>query len=204
MDTFLEGVDVIDQPCTFAVLIPGLAIVLAARRNQVVVVVGYVLGVALLMWSRAAIHWTVEAEGIAAVIIAAVILGAFISAWRPEVLRRLTTDRPGIAWGSGLLIGAVSGWLWQPCVGLRLGDIFNNADSEGARTLGLMVVYVAGAVLPALLFAIAPIAVPAIERVLRRPGVGSIGAAVGVVYAGAVLIGWYDDLVSWLLQHSTA
>ena len=53
-------------------------------------------------------------------------------------------------------------------MGPKLGEILNNADTEGARTLGLMLVYMAGALLPALLLAVLPHALPGAKRVLDR------------------------------------
>lgn len=204
MDTFLEGVDVIDQPCTIAVLVPALAIVLAARRNQLAVILGYVLGVALLMWARAAIYWTIPTDTAITLLIGVMILGGFLLAWRPELLQTLTFDRSGVLWGSGILIGAISGWLWRPCVGVQLGDIFNNADTEGPRTLVMMVLYVAGAVLPAVLIAVAPIAWPKLQTLFEKKVIAGIGLAAGCVYAAAVFVGQYDELVSELLRRSVA
>ena len=121
--------------CTLAALVPGVALVLVARKARLTVALSYALGAALLTWARAAGHWQVELSGAAVFVAAALAAGAFVLAYRAKRPASLS------ATGSGVVAGALAGWLWRPCVGPKLGDILNNADTEGARTLGLMLVY---------------------------------------------------------------
>ena len=197
MATFLEGVGSIGVACTLAALVPGVALVLVARKARLTVALFYALGVALLTWARAAGHWKVELSGAAVFVAAALAAGTFVLAYRAKRPASLS------ATGSGVVAGALAGWLWRPCVGPKLGDILNNADTEGARTLGLMLVYMAGALLPALLLAVLPYALPATKRALDRLPVAILGGAVGAAYAITLAAGRYDDLVGELYRIAT-
>ena len=197
MSTFLEGVGSIGVACTLATLVPGVALVLVARRARLAVALFYLLGATLLTWARAAGHWDVELSGAAVFVAAALAAGAFVLAYRAKRLASLS------ATGSGVVAGALAGWLWRPCVGPKLGEILNNADPEGARTLGLMLVYMLGALLPALLLAVLPHAVPSTKRFLDRLPLVILGGAVGAAYAITLVAGRYDDLIGELYRIAT-
>lgn len=198
MPTFLEGVGSIGVACTLAALVPAAALVLVARKARLTVALLYTLGAALLTWARAAGHWNVEMTGVATWAAALLAAGAFVLAWRAERSASL------LATGSGAMAGALAGWLWRPCVGPRLGDILNNVDTDRARTLGLMLVYMAGALLPALLLAVLPHALPATKRLLDRLAVAVAAAAVGAAYSVTLATGLYDDLIDELYRIATS
>ena len=197
MATFLEGVGAIGVACTLVMLVPAVALVLVARKARLTVALSYALGAALLTWARAAGHWNVELSGAAVPVAAVLVAGAFVLAYRAKGPASLS------ATGAGVVAGALAGWLWWPCVGPKLGDIFNNADTEGVATLGLMLVYAAGALLPALLLAVVPHAVPATKRILDRLPVVALGGAVGAAYAITLATGRYDDLIGELYRIAT-
>ncbi len=196
IDTLTEGIRVITWACTLTALVPGLALVLVARRARLTVALYYTAAAAFLAWAQAAGHWWVAARGAAVVIAGIVAAGTYVAAWRA----------PGhsspLATGAGLVGGALAGWLWRPCVGDRLGDILNDASTAGPRTLALMAVYMVGVLLPLLLIAIAPYAVPGVGRMLDRLPFAIAGAAVGAAYAVALAIGQYDDLIGELYRIS--
>ena len=197
MSTFLEGVGSIGVACTLATLVPGMALVLVARKARLTVALFYLLGATLLTWARAAGHWDVELSGAAVFVAAALAAGAFVLAYRAKRAVSLS------ATGSGAVAGVLAGWLWRPCVGPKLGEILNNADTEGARTLGLMLVYMLGALLPALLLAVLPHAVPSTKRFLDRLPLVVLGGAVGAAYAITLAAGRYDDLIGELYRIAT-
>ena len=197
MSTFLEGVGSIGIACTLAALVPGAALVLVARKARLTVALFYLLGATLLTWARAAGHWHAELSGAVVYVAAALAAGAFVLAWRAKRPASLS------ATGSGVVAGALAGWLWRPCVGPRLGDILNNADTEAARTLGLMLVYMAGALLPAVLLAVLPHALPGTKRFLDRLPVAAVGGAVGAAYAITLAAGRYDDLIGEFYRIAT-
>lgn len=197
MSTFLEGVGSIGVACTLAALVPGVALVLVARKARLTVALLYALGTTLLTWARAAGHWDVELSGAAVFVAAALAAGAFVLAYWAKRAASLS------ATGSGVVAGALAGWLWRPCVGPKLAEILNNADSEGARTLGLMLVYMLGALLPALLLAVLPHAAPSTKRFLDRLPLVALGGAVGAAYAVTLAAGRYDDLIGELYRIAT-
>ena len=130
MATFLEGVGSIGVACTLAALVPGVALVLVARKARLTVALFYLLGATLLTWARAAGHWQVELSGAAVFVAAALAAGTFVLAYRAKRAASLS------ATGSGVVAGALAGWLWRPCVGPRLGDILNNAAHRGGTDAG--------------------------------------------------------------------
>ncbi len=197
MDTFLEGVGAIGVACTLVMLVPAVALVLVARKARLTVALLYVIGAALLTWARAAGHWNVELSGAAVPVAAVLAAGVFVIAYLAKGPLSLS------ATGAGAAAGALAGWLWRPCVGPKLGEILDNTDTEAARTLGLMLVYMAGALLPALLLAVLPHALPATKRFLDRLPVTAVGGAVGAAYAITLATGRYDDLVGELYRIAT-
>ncbi|MXZ99328.1 MAG: hypothetical protein F4Z23_09855 [Acidimicrobiaceae bacterium] len=198
MATFLEGVGAIGVACTLVMLVPAVALVLVARKARLTVALFYVIGAALLTWARAAGHWDVELSGAAVPVAAVLAAGVFVLAFGARGPLSL------VATGAGAAAGALAGWLWRPCVGPKLGEILNNTDTEGARTLGLMLVYMLGALLPALLLAVLPHAVPATKRFLDRLPVAAVGGVVGAAYAITLATGRYDDLVGELYRIATS
>ena len=198
MSTFLEGVGSIGVACTLAALVPAVALVLVARKARLTVALSYLVGATLLTWARASGHWDVELSGaVMFAASAALVVGIFVLAYRAEKPASLA------ATGSGVVAGALAGWLWRPCVGPRLGDILNNTDTEAARTLGSMLVYMAGALLPAVLLAVLPHALPATKRALDRLPAVAVGGVVGAAYAATLATGRYDDLIGELYRIAT-
>lgn len=197
MATFLEGVGAIGVACTLVMLVPAVALVLVARKARLTVALLYVIGAALLTWARAAGHWNVELSGAAVPVAAVLAAGVFVLAFRAKGPLSLS------ATGAGAVAGALAGWLWRPCVSPKLGEILDSTDAEAARTLGLMLVYMAGALLPALLLAVLPHALPATKRFLDRLPVTAVGGAVGAAYAITLATGRYNDLVGELYRIAT-
>ena len=66
-----------------------------------------------------------------------------------------------------------------------------------------MLVYMAGALLPAVLLAVLPHAVPATRRFLDRLPVAAVGVAAGAAYAVTLATGRYDDIVGELYRIAT-
>ena len=197
MATFFEGVGAIGVACTLVMLVPAVALVLVARKARLTVALFYVIGATLLTWARAAGHWDVDLSGAAVPVAAVLAAGVFVVAYLAKGPLSLS------ATGAGAVAGALAGWLWRPCVGPKLGEILNNTATGGARTLGLMLVYMVGALLPALLLAVLPHALPVTKRFLDRLPVAAVGGAIGAAYAVTLATGRYDDLVGELYRIAT-
>lgn len=198
MPTFLEGVEAIAQACTLVVLLPGLAMVLVARRGRLTLAVCYTVFAAVLMWAQAAQHWSLASRGAIVVPLGVLVAATFAAARSAQ----RADQRRLIA--AGVVGGALAGWMWLPCVGTQLGDILNNATTQGPRTLALMIVYTVGALLPVLLIALLSHAAPAGEKFLNHRAVEVVGLGFGALYAITVAIGRYDDLVGELYRISVA
>lgn len=198
METLLEGIDASAQPCTLAVLLPAIAVVMAAGRLALASWLGFVAGCTFLFWARAGGYWEIDRIGWIQWPIAIAIVVAFGAVmWRRAGSIELT-------FGGGVVVGLFAGWLWRPCVGERLGDILNNASTEGPRTLALTVVYVIGVTLVAVGVALVPVVVPRLVPVVEHIAWRGAAAVFAVFYAGLIAIGQYDDLVAELLQRSSA
>lgn len=198
MTTFLEGVGVITQACTLVIGLPALALAVSGRRAAPWVVAGSVIATALVMWAKAATWWTWGNDGWMVVPIAIAIIGAFVAA------AAASEDRSWLGLLAGLAGGVVAGWMWQPCVGTELGDILNHAETQKLTTSARMMIYTAGALLPAILLAALPAAWPAARRALHHDRARMAGLGFGAIYAVTVLSGRYDDLIGELSRWSSA
>lgn len=197
MALFLEGVEAISQPCSLVVLLPALALVLVGRAGRATIALSYLCAASLLMWAKAAGHWSVSPRGTIVVVIALGIAATFGGALRPTAESAWFT-------GAGMMGGAIAGWMWQPCVGAEFGAVLNDASGGRPLTLLSMVVYVAGVLLPALMVAALPTAVPPVRRSLDHGVTRVAGLVFGAAYALTVAVGRYDDLVGELFRRSSA
>lgn len=195
MRTFLEGVSVVVQPCTLVIALPTVALVLAAHRRAVTALTASILSTAVMMWARAAGYWAVESSG-ASVVAMSLLVGAGFTA----VIRSRT---PRVVLAGSATCGAVAGWLWQPCVGEQLADILNQAGADRPASLARMIVYTAGALLPAVVLAATPHGWPPAQPHLHGGVAARAGATLGAVYALALVSGRFDDLVGELSRWST-
>ncbi|WP_419945188.1 hypothetical protein [Candidatus Poriferisodalis sp.] len=197
IDTFIEGLRVVTWACTLTVLVPGLALMLVARRCRATVAAYYVVGAAFLAWAQAAGHWRMAPRGVVVVVAGLVAASTYAAAWKA----------PGhaspFATGAGLVGGALAGWMWRPCVGEHLGDILNDAATDGPRTLGMLFVYLLGALLPVVLLAVAAYALPVIGRALDRTPLAVAGAVIGAAYAITLAVGQYDNLIGEMYRISS-
>ena len=197
MGTFLEGIEAIRLPCTLALLLPAVAFVLASGRRAPAAVAAFVVGAGLLAWARAAGHWSVEAEGLNA------LLAAGVLAVAAAAVLRFGSRRPGVEIPTALAAGGVIGWLWRPCVGAHLGTVLTDAPDAPVRTFLLMIVYMTGACLIAVIVAATPVAFPRLAAVRDHRATIAVGAVGTAVVALLVAMGLYDNLVAELLRRST-
>lgn len=149
-----------------------------------------------MMWARAAGYWTLASGGGSVIAISALVAAGFAAMVRSRDSR--------LVLAGAAACGAVAGWLWQPCVGEQLADILNQAAAERPLSAVRMIVYTAGALLPAVVLAAIPHAWPPAQSRLHGPFAARLGATLGAVYAVALLSGRFDDLVGALSRWSTA
>ena len=197
MASFLEGVESILLACSLVILIPTLLLVLVAKAGRAWLVGGAIVGTSSMMWARAGRIWEFESNGSFRWVISGLILATFVGAFRAD------DSTPSLRFGLGIVAGLVAGWLWQPCVGEHLAEILNRAETDRVESLVKMHAYVAGIFLPAILTAALPQAAPAAARVLNHDAIRRTSLAIVGIYAAAVAVGWYDDLVGELFRISS-
>lgn len=197
---FAEAVRATTQPCTFLLVVPCIVAVVAARATWealAAVLSGAIVGGWWFAANRFVLDgWWLRASalvvGLALVaVVAGTVVGDDRSAWRAPRERRAR------AFGAGALAVAATQW-WRPCVGEELGAILNAAPSAPIGQLPAMAAYMLGAMVPV---ALVVLAIRAIEPSASATGALSIAAsAVGLVIAGALVLGRHDDVVVTLTR----
>ena len=187
-----EGIRDLSQPCSFALVLPGLLVVLSARRRRGVVVVGVLGAIWLFAWMKAAGWLPGSPNAISSAIAGLCLVGAGWAAWQ---LRGVTTGLAG-----GIVAGGIATWLWVPCVGVELAEILNAAPDEPAGQILPIGLFVLGLSVPILLVALVPIVFPKVHR--YSDAIARVSLGMVVVLGIALVAGWYDDVVIQLNRWS--
>jgi len=188
---FVEGLRSTVLPCSLTLIVPVVAVALAARRPTTATITA-VLAALATMWVRAAGLVPGPATRWVAVILALFALAVF-GAW-------IRTDARAYTW-LAVLPGALAGWIWQPCVGRVLGDILQAAGERTPSSVLLLGAYALGVLIPAFAVALARASLgdpPRLRRALRVTG-----SAIGVFVAGVVLAGQDGRVIGWLARISS-
>ncbi len=197
MRTFLEGIDAVRLPCTLAVLVPAIIVIVAAGRRSPVAYAGFVLGATTIAWARFSDNWIADPNTIASIGLGLVFAGAVVTAWR------WGHPRPEVVGPAALVAGGITTWLWQPCVGQRLGDILNNAANDPAAEILPMLAYVLGTTLIAFGLVVLPTAWPRLVDARDHRWVRGSAVGGGLLIGATIAVGAYDDLVAELLRRSS-
>ena len=217
MDLIGEGLRSVVLPCSLAVLVPGLVVVMVAGRSAVGAVAGYVAGLLGLSWirfgGRFGVGYTTPALIVAALILLLGVGLMWSGSGRGEpraservrgVLGRVWSGSPrGRVAVGGAAIGGVAAWLWRPCVGLRLGSVLSSIGVDPWGNLVPLTLFVTGLMVPLVVLAALPVAWPRLTVVRDSTVLGRIGVAGAVVLAGALAVGLYDDVVVVLFRVSS-
>ena len=199
---FAEAVRATTQPCTFLLVAPALVGVLAARARWSALVA--TLGAALVGgWLVAANRFVLDGGLLrwSAVLVVVVLCAAAVGS-RTAATRWLGSPAAGAAVAGGTTLLATM-W-WRPCVGDELGAILTAAQDGGGALAGQLLpiaAYMVGAMVPvALVVAGVRLVEPSsatIDVVVR------VAAVVGIVVAGALVLGRHDDVVVTLTRWTT-
>lgn len=192
-----EAVRATVQPCTFLLLVPTLAAVLAARSTP------RALGAALVAaiaggWLLAAGGPSLGGGGLRASAVGT--LAAFAVA--PGAARRWRDGVAGVVGpvAAGAVTLVATSW-WRPCVGPELGRVLTGARHGLAAQLLPMAVYMVGVLVPVIAVVLV---VEAAGRPARPVGLLAGGsAAAGAALALVVVVGRHDELVSTLARWTT-
>lgn len=201
---FAEGVRATFQPCTFLLIVPTSAAVIAAGARWQPLVGATIAAVAggwLLADNRILLDgaW-LRLSALVAIGLLVVLVSRTGRSTVPVVGRRLDH-----AWAPGVVVAVLTllatMW-WRPCVGEELGLILNGAQDGLTVQLVPMAAYMLGALVPVAV-------VVAARYTIEPPGrlalpVSWVFAVIGIVVAGSLAAGRHDEVVvaltRWTLE----
>ena len=191
MSLFAEGIRSSLLPCSYSILLLGLALVVLRKKERIAALGVFSGATVFSAWIRAAgISDLVAGRVVSTVMVIGGLALALL------VKHRLA----GL--GAAGLIGVFAGATWLPCVGERLGAVLILAQDAPVSVLPRLTVYLIGVMLPI----VAVVALLAYFPAARRwadnrwvlLGAKASLAAVGVL----VLTGTYPTLLSTLARWS--
>lgn len=193
--SLIEGVDSLRLPCSWVLLIPGIAVIVFGRRRTPLVVATFA-GVAMLIaWLRFAGWWFATPSGAIQIAVGAAIIVAAGVAWRRD-----TGLYDAIAAG---VAGIAAAWTWIPCVGPELGEIINGSRSAPFQHIGGTAAFLAGQFVPFVLVAAIGVAFPRVQERLDNRGTIGLGTLLLVVVGLLFVTTLFDDIASELARRST-
>lgn len=193
LDLILDGFDAALTPCSFILVIPGLACLLTARQESTSAAFGFSAAVAVGSWLRFSRRLERPPDGILALAV-----GAALVALAIPLLRRVDL----FALGGGGLAGAACSFMWAPCGGPALAELLGELDTRGLDGGGLLAVHLLALLAPVILVALALHLIPGAVLVPVRPVMLLTGSLVLGTLALTVAAGLDDDLVVWLIERS--
>ncbi len=197
---FAEAVRSTTQPCTFLLVVPSMVAVVATRarwRSLAAVLSAAIVG----GWWFAANRFVVSGVWLrfSAIVVVAVLV-VVVLAPRRSGPAWLVDERVQVA-GAGTIAFVATQW-WRPCVGEELGQILTDAQTGLAGQLPAMAAYMFGAMLPVTAIVLASETFEPPERV--RTWFANGAALLGVVIAGALVLGRHDEVVVTLTRWTLA
>ena len=194
IDLLTEGLRSAFLPCSFILLLPGLAVGFAARpKESSWALGGFGIGSLISAWVRFS-----DRLGDVGLALPAVALAVSVAFLAVPLVRRINP----VAFAGGVLAGAAAAYLWEPCVGAEFGTLLGELPGADAASLIKLAFYMIGVLAP--LFVVGGIlaAIPNPLMLPVRPFL--LGASV-LVLAGlavATALGYHDDLVGKLVEWS--
>lgn len=186
---FVEGMGDILLPCAAAIVVPGLLVAVAGRQYGRGSAVVFAASVGVGLWMRASGLFTSSPQPLLVGLGFLVAAAAFLRGHRSTALI------------GSVITGAMAAWMWQPCVGIHLGEALTTATRDAAGAFVPLMAYALGlcwvVVGLALLARLRPF-----RRVLLGRGALNVSAASLGVLAVLAAAGWYEELVARLLQSS--
>ncbi len=194
MNLLLEGVASMAQPCTLALIVPGLAVILTAQRTAPWAVGGYVLGTTTISWMRT-IDWiTPPAES--ALLALVVLAGIALIWWQSNQHNGLWTA------AGAAIVGGIAALLWIPCVGEHYGDLVARGETETFAIFLPVLAYQVGLNLILFVIAAVPLVVTRLAPIRDSTGAALVGVIIGSMIAVTMALGSYGDVVGELYERS--
>lgn len=193
----LEGVRSVVLPCTIALILPGIVVVLAGVGRAVTVGSAYLVSTAVVIWLRSVGWFVWDPMGAGALVAAALVLAGVIALWWGA---REGDDpvRMAVAATGSAVTGLVAATIWLPCVGPELGDLLSRARAEPWSVALPLMAFVVGALVPV----IAAVAVVGLVGPQRNARLAPVGLVLGVSLAVLIALGRHDDVAATLYRWS--
>ncbi len=194
ISALLEGVSAVWLPCTLALLLPNLGVVIGAGKTAPWAAGGAILGTSIGAWVRFSGWWFDQPSGAQMVGVAFFLLALAVTA--------IMSPRPAVTMAAAAGVGWIASWLWVPCVGLELANILNGAPSQPLAQLLPTVGYVVGVSWSLVVIGAAGSIHPTLARLQAKPIFGWIGIGLTVLLAATMAFGFYDDVLAELSRRS--
>jgi cytochrome c biogenesis protein CcdA len=194
VNLLLEGIGSMAQPCTLALIIPGLAVILTAQHTAVWAVGGYLIGASVMSWMRM-VGWVTPPDENA--LMALIVLGGIALIWWQSNQHNGIWSAVGAA-----AVGVIAALMWLPCVGEHYGTLLERGETE---TLALFLpnfAYVVGLGLVLIVIAALPLVVRRLVPIRDSLGAALVGVLVGSAIAVTMALGAYGDVVGELYDLS--
>jgi cytochrome c biogenesis protein CcdA len=151
----LEGLRSGVLSCSLVLVVPAIGLVVLRRARALSTLIAIWLGVSAGAWSRFAGIWSLDAAGMAKVLL---IFGITL------VLLSALSDRAHPGWshwselpafGGPLLLGLGVSAYWEPCVGEHFAGVLNGLDQRSPGDFTALALYVLAVLTPASIVAAA-------------------------------------------------
>ena len=194
MNLLLEGIGSMLQPCTLALLVPGLAVILTAQQTAPWAAGGYLAGASLMSWMRM-IDW-VDPPDESALLALVVLAGIALIWWQ-------SNQRNGVWSAAGAtVVGGIAALLWLPCVGDEYGALLGRAETETWALFVPNLAYIVGLNLALIVAAALPLVVRRLVPLRDSTGAALVGVLTGSAMAVTMALGAYNDVVGQLYDLS--
>ncbi len=189
----IEGVGSFWLPCSLTVLVPGLAVFAASRKESFKAVLAFLVALVVFAW------FPLSGRGPALPdpLIALAFLAGGVLLLVP-LIRRIDI----VSMAGGILVAWATASLWQPCVGEHFGVLLNELPARGLSGFILLGLYLAGLTLPLAMLTAAAELVPGPIRSLAGAPLAALGGSILVLATVGVAFGFHDRLLEQLFVWS--
>jgi cytochrome c biogenesis protein CcdA len=191
----IEGIESLRLPCSWVLLIPGIAITVFGRRRTPLVVATFALAAMVVAWLRFAGWWFAVPSGAVQILLGFAIIVSAGVAWR--------LDRGAFDIIAAAIAGIAAAWTWIPCVGPHLGEVLNGSRMDPFEHIGGTIAFLAGQFLPFILVAAVGVAAPGLQQRSEHRAVIAGGAVLLALVGLLFVTRLFDDIASELARRST-
>ena len=191
----IEGIESLRLPCSWVLLIPGIAITVFGRRRTPLVVATFSVAAMVVAWLRFAGWWFAVPSGAVQILLGFAIIVSAGVAWR--------LDRGAFDVLAAAIAGIAAAWTWIPCVGPHLGEVLNGSRMDPFEHIGGTVAFLAGQFLPFILIAALGVTAPGLQQRSEHRAVIAGGAVLLALVGLLFVTTLFDDISSELARRST-